>query len=698
MNKFYRSIYRKNYAEMSYLPNEPTTFINIKLTDEGRRLLSLGQLTFNKAVLSDREVNYGIDRTGAYDIGCCNRIIAPKDEAPTFELPLSFDGASAQTITIGSAKQIITAQTTNVGFFTGSTNAWGIDPTEYLGSNTIDYSTYVPDGTNVITMANGGTGYLPIPGEFMYIPWEPIQASGTTYDSSTDIASGASFNNLWYRVMSANTGTSIVTLDREVPNFGGSAITSSQIVNTYSYPFNGVENYYGSAATVNTQVWNMNIIRTSSVEGTDTSISGYTTYGSIQYNGTKQYLGFADETRQVGVVHYTNEYTGNTYAEQLVEKTVVVDIPNVMWHRTIGTAGQVSTFGINLQDYAGTTIFDSVAQTTYRELRDGSTTNDFVVGRVYHKLKMIVITDPELLTALTYKSNRSYTLPNLNLDSSSTPNSSCSTTTLDSSNTTGILNTGYTYFVTYITESEAAYSSGTSYGYPQSLPCQYIQRIDGVEDNSGNPQYLRAFFNTAFFPYLRNTAGMESFSGTGWNTNKVQLMVNKVDTTINPDVDLDTIPTDGWKLVSSGYTGNGLYTGSTSSSTIDPLNLAGHQFIVSQEDYDSGTTYVLDNTFHQYNDVSESGMTFGNEAFFFGNISTAIMATTYKSIMTVLAPDTEYNSSNNSSFDGLLDFDTYVTEVGILNNDDVLVAVGKPTYPILKNASRYLAFQLELDF
>lgn len=681
-----------------YLLNEPHTFINIKLTDDGRRLLSLGKLTFNKALLSDREINYGIDRTETYDIGCCNRIISPKDSAPTFSLPINFDGSDAFPITVGSAKQIITAQTESTGFFTGTTSAttWAIDFDEYKGSNTIDYSIYTPDGTNIVTLAGGGTGYSPSPGDLMYVPWEPISASGLTYDSSTNINSGTPFNNLWYRVLSFDTGTSVVTLDRNVPNFGPAS--TSQILNTYFYPFNGVESYYGSASTVNTRVWNMNIIRTSSVEGTNSLIDSYITYGSIEYNGTKQYLGFSSETRQIGVIHYTNEFSGNTYAEQLVERSVVVDIPNIMWHRAVGAAGQVTSFGIKLQDYAGSTIFDNAAQTTYRELRDGSTESDYVVGRVYHKLKMIVITDPELLTALTYKSNRSYTLPALTLDSSSVPNNSCTTTTLDETNTTGLLESGYTYYVTYITYSDSMYSSGTSYGYPQSLPCQYIQRIEGTVDSLGKPQYLRGFFNTSFFPYLRNSAGMSSFSGSGWNTNKVQLLVNKVDSTLNPGTNFDNIPTDGWRLISSGTTGNGLYTGATGSLTIDPLNLAGFQFIVSQEDWDSGSTYVLDSIFYDNNDISQSGLTFGSESFFFGNISTSIMATTFKSVMTVLAPDSNYNTSNNLSFNTSIDRDTYITEIGILNNDNVLVAVGKPTYPIKKNNSRYLAFQLEIDF
>lgn len=677
---------------MSYLPKEPTTFINIKLTDAGRQLLSLGQLTFNKALLSDREIKYDIDYTGAYVIDCCNRVLSPKDSAPTFASPVSFDGSDAFEIRVGSATQIITANTDSTGFFTGSTNDWAIDSNDYLGSNTLVYSGGNPDGTNIVSLAGGGTGYVPTGGDLVYIPWEAPQASGYTYSASTTVLrSGGTGVNMWYRVMSADTGATSVMLDREVPDFN--SVNTNQTINTYFYPFNGIEDYYGSASTKNVSVWNMNVVRTSSVEGTSTSISGYTSYGSIEYNGTKQYLGFADEIRQIGIVHYTNEFTGNTYAEQLVEKSVVLDIPNIMWHRNAASAGDGTTYGLKLQDVAGTTVFDDIAQTTYRELRDGTTTNDYVVGRVYHKLKIVVITDPELLTALTYKANRNYTLPPLTVESTVAPKAP-----LGTSQATGILKSGYTYFVSYITYSDAAYASGTSFGYPQTMPCQYVQRIDGVEDGSGNPQYLRAYYNTSSFPYLRSSVNMSAYSGTGWNANKVQLMVNEVNLTTTPDVDLDTIPTNGWKLISTGATGNGVYTGATGSLTIDPLNLAGFQFIISQEDYDSGTTYTLDSTFYENNDHYASGLTFGDESFFFGNFQASIRATVFKSVMTILVPDTAYNSSENSSFDAAENSDTFITEVGVLNNNNVLVAVGKPTFPIKKNSSKYVTFQLEIDF
>ena len=54
--------------------------------------------------------------------------------------------------------------------------------------------------------------------------------------------------------------------------------------------------------------------------------------------------------------------------------------------------------------------------------------------------------------------------------------------------------------------------------------------------------------------------------------------------------------------------------------------------------------------------------------------------------------------SNNETFDSLVDENTYITEVAILDNQNNTVAVGKPTYPLKKANSRYLAFQLIIDF
>ena len=284
--------------------------------------MSLGKLTFDKGVMSDREINYGIvDDAQDYDIACRNRIISPKDSSPTFSSPNSFDGSAAFPIMLGSAKQVIRKETESIGFFsglTGSSASWEIDVDKCLGVGEIDYSSnFLTGDTDTVKLTPAITAQTN--GSLVYIPWETPSGTGAT---GNELLSGNPINSLWYRVLSADTGSTgstTVRLDRPIPNFGTGAANK---IKAYFYPFNGIEDYYSKAGDANkpVEVWNMNIIRTSSVEGTDISMSGYTTYGSIQYNGTKHYLGFRDETRQVGVIHFTNEFTGNTYAEQLEEK------------------------------------------------------------------------------------------------------------------------------------------------------------------------------------------------------------------------------------------------------------------------------------------------------------------------------------------------------------------------------------------
>lgn len=689
---------------MSFLPQEPITFINIKLTDAGRKLLSLGQLTFDRAVFSDREINYGIDNTGYYDIECSNRVLSPVDMQPFINTNL--DGsASIPVYQVGSLRQIVSAATPSTGTFSGTPDNWTYDNTAYIARATVTYSaaTTVPSGGTVITVRDYSgstlTGLTPSAMPLVYIPWQPIQNSGNTYTRNDMVLSANPTVGLWYRVLTASTAGSSVSLslDRNIPNFnnyGALNVTTNQNFNCYFYPNNGIYTYYGSASTVETKLWNLSIVRTSSQIGTNGSISGYTTYGSIEYNGFKHYIGFSANTREVGIIHYSNNYTGNTYAEQLVEGTTELAIPNVMWHKYPTTnVGEAINYGVTLYDYAGPTIFDNAAQTSYRYLRDGTSSASTIVGRVYHKIKTYVITDPELLTALTYKSNRNYTLPQIQVQTSSVP-----AYPLSSSQASGLLETGYTYFVTYAMDDKGGYYlSGTSFGYPVTYPCAYISRIDGQLDGNGSPLYLKADLPSNSFPYMRksqNTLPSSPYSGTGWVASNLSLMVNKVSLSTYPNVDIDTIPSDTWTIFNAG---NGMISPQAPYDLLDPLYVQGTSLIVSNEDIQSGSTFALTGSYSGLS-MNMSALTYGDEAFFFGNVKVGIMATTYKSIITVLCPNTDYNSSVNASFDPLVNMDTYITEIGVLNNNNQLVAVGKPTYPIPKNSSRYLTFQLELDF
>lgn len=671
---------------MSYNLNEPSTFINIKLSDHGRRMLSLGKLVFKKAVLSDREVDYGIDRTGYYNI-LSNRILSPADFHPDIE-SYNLDGSNAVNLTsqqVVSAKQFVTADTPSAGFFTGTTDAWAIEEAKALGKATVTYSSNNTNwNSTTLTLNTGGSNRFPQSGELVYIPW-PHPQSGFTWTSL--IPSGKPTVALFYRVISGSSPS--ITLDRPIPNFG--SLAGSFTTTAYFYPHNGVENYYGSGQTQATALWNMNIVRTHDIAGTNSAtqgISGYTRYGSIQYNGTRRYLGFSSETPTIGFVHYTNEYTGNTYGEQLIEKSIQVYLPAIMWHNIGESSGSASRWGASFYDLYGSTIYDAIAKTTYRELRDGITSTSRIVGRVYHKLKLIVITDQELLNVLSYKSNRNYSLPDINVALTSAPKYP-----LTSSEATGLCKKDYSYFVTYLMQP-TGYTASKSYGYPESVHSGYIKKIDGEVDLNGNPQFLQVTFPSNSFPYMRSVTGMAT-SGTGWNANFCQLLISEQPSNLGYDV--ASVPPTSWRRVSSltGAGGNGVYKATDAGdNSIDPLKLNGHTFVISQQDYLSGETYTL------YTGLtsSQGTLNFGHEAFFHGVIDLQIFATTYKTLITVYAKNTDINYSENPTFDDILDENTYVSEIAILDDTNQVVAIGKPTYPVRKSNGRYLAFQLEIDF
>jgi hypothetical protein len=673
---------------MSFLVQEPTTFVNIKLTDTGRRLLSLGQLTYKKAVFSDREIDYSIDRSGQYSI-LLNRVMAPKDDQPRLP-PFHFDGTPATPLLsqlLGGVHSV-TATCQSMGFYSGGTSVTGdtipsvndyvISGTQRLGLGNTNAGNF--DGTNVAAITS--SSYSPGPGNLAFVVFSNPSGGG-----DAAITSDAPFVALWYRITGS---TSSVTADRNFPDF--STAGSSESSRMHHYPWNGIMEYYGSGSSMDTKVWNLNIVRSSSEIGTALGDSGYTTYGSTDYNGQKHFLGFDDHYRQIGFLHYTNEYTGNTYGEQLVPGSVEVDMPHLLWHRNAAVAGEGEHAGQRFTDNNSPVFYDPIAGTTYTLLMDAPQSG-FTVGRVYPNLKLIAITDPELLTALSYKSNRNWTLPPLNLNYRSTPRAG-----LTINDVSGCLVDGKTYYVTYLPAMDNQWAANTSFGYQPALHCGYIQKISGYTDSDGYSPYLSARFSAPAFPYLRSDVGMTTYSGTGWNANSMAILIKEIDT--DADLGVDHVGSDGWKLIG---TGGGYYVGGEDGgNTINPSYALLNEFIVDQSDVDSATTYTLDTAFTERIDYQASGntldMTFGNEAFFYGNVKASLMRTTYTTVITLQAQNSEFNSSLNPTFYTGVDTNTYFTEIGILDDDDRLVAVGKLTKPTLKNDTLYLIIQLHLDF
>ena len=692
---------------MSYIPNRSDNYINLKLTDLGRRQLTLGKLSFDRAVFSDREVNYSFrrnlqsevdrnrtvgQRTDGQNFFLDNRILSPAAEQPNISLS-NYDLTNPYLLTEGrlsSQTTVLTAMTDNIGFFTalntGATTT--IVDADYV-ANTGLYiisgtaNTDFTNVTNFITY-NGSNAYV---GHLSVFRFQQ-KFTGMNY---TDVQTRERFKyplaSLTYRLQGA--GINELYSDRDFPSF----LTPFFNVSTpfYTYPSTqSASTYYGSATTVTSDVWMMNIVRTSNVIG-EAVADTYQSYGSIDYNGTKQYLGFEKDYRSIGIIHYTNDYNKNTYGNEFVAGTIQLDLPHILWHNYDSMAGKALYGGLRLTDKKQQTKYDYVAKTEYRNIADE---RGYVVGRAYMKLKIFVITDPELLNALSYKSNRNWTLPKPTVRLVDEPKSP-----LNTDNTTTLLNDGETLLLSYVTEADSItqltdINKTLAFGY-QSLHCGYIQKIDC----QGSSKYVEVTFPDGGFPYLRNEAGFQTYSGTGWSSNRVKLIAYKMNT--SDFTNINDINYDSWIQMGGVFgsaDGNGSYSGESTHNTVDPAFLQAHKFIISQEDYTSGVTYTLGDYYTDYNNTGDRPLNIGDQYFFYGNVQVGIAQKTYKTLINLKLDSGELNESANSTFKLNRDDEAFVTEVGIINRNNELVAVGKMTHPVRKTDFRYLAFQLELDF
>jgi len=148
---------------------------------------------------------------------------------------------------------------------------------------------------------------------------------------------------------------------------------------------------------------------------TDKSVGNFTTN---KYNGFVQYIqNLNPEIKKLGVIHYSNPSPENVYGEGFFDNTPVLDIPYIMWHKSTG-----DTIGLKLT--CGDEYTLSGLSTRYYDLVDQ---NGNILGKCFNELKLFVIEDQELLFAMSYKSNRSWTLPSFNLGFNTNINMGCPT-------------------------------------------------------------------------------------------------------------------------------------------------------------------------------------------------------------------------------------------------------------------------------
>jgi hypothetical protein len=286
------------------------------------------------------------------------------------------------------------------------------------------------------------------------------------------------------------------------------------------------------------------------------------------------------------------------------------------------------------------------------------------VGKVFPDLKMVIIDDEELSASMSYKSNRNYTLPapRLGLVVPNTFNQNVAATD-------GIL-TGdsETMFVTYRFENT---------GSTNGLHCNYYSKIAGSTISGQTDDIIVRFGNE--FPFLVEDMGLQP---SGFTCTNVKLICQKVVTGERPD------PMQ-WREIDVTAT----ISANTGSINIGSAEISGTTFQITKNDYDNATYYRLEDIIELPLINYNTGMTFGEEYFFYGNLETDVQATIYELRYLVNLATSQYIRSSNPTW--TFGNDVYFTEVGLYDTDKNLLMYSKLQSPEKRQGVQQIAVKFD---
>jgi hypothetical protein len=696
---------------MSYTLDNPNQTINIKLTEYGRFKLSQGALKFCYYGVGDSDIDYTFGNevwrtSNTFDL-TETRTIAALDRYTTIKSFLSPPKAGTDPIT-GNTLQYLTTQqevintATTRGFFSGDTVSGytALTTSDYVINSQLQVPLSSLTGTKIVQI--NGTGTIPTVGQRVLISQRNPSMTGSTEGEGVIVNQPY----LWYQI-EAITGASYpvtVQVDRNAANMNG--YSGSETSRAYLYPaYESINNFYSSGLTTDywnpdtlsfndsclqnaddVKVWNGNNVFYKSVPGNllnNDNIEEYHQYGSSTFNGLKQFLDLEEDT--VSIIHYTNNSVSNYYGEFLVNETPILTLPTIMYDGSTG-----DTIGLTIT--AGTEVFNAPTDLrAYRLLYDTFNTGR-VLGRVYNNMKLFVITDQELVAAMSYKSNRNWTLPQI----------SASLVTTNPVNypasSNRLLAVGETIWLSYMFTNSSGYTSGNTYGYSDSLPCLKTFSLTNTLNSTANIK-LNIDDN---FRFLRSDSIIDGvvenpIDGEGYTAQNLILLMQKTSSGVKPNpeswVKVDITP--------EMYTYN-TFSGSTiAANAIRRSNTSGSHFVVNG-DYLTGATsfYLNDYGFDLPTLAQSTRLNFGDEDYFFGNVDTSIGARSFKTSFICQLPIGSFNQSlqNQTWVASGSGNDVYISEVAIYDDLLQIVGIGKLNRPLKKNNKTFLVLELAIDF
>jgi len=409
--------------------------------------------------------------------------------------------------------------------------------------------------------------------------------------------------------------------------------------------------------------------------------------------------------KAIAIIHYTNQtidfFYGEKFAMQQYSSLTPDDttgdarnfklhIPWLMWHKS-PTCCMGETFYVDPpnEEFADSNLLTPyyIQSTKNSDMNDPgiryynlwdtypskyNLKQPNRVGKVFPDQKIIIIDDDELVAALSYKSNRNWTLPAATT-SLITPNTCNSELTSD----IGILNSpDESMYVSYLL-------TNSSSGATSSLHCNYYSNIVGPFNDCNNigSQNVAVRFNGEFNCLNQIT---DISIPTGYFADTFKIICQKVTG--------DTRPLSSeWKIID--------FTPQLESTKVNGYltqdGITGNTFIITNEMYTFADTYNL-NEYIQLPSGTPTNQTlnFGDEYYFYGSLETDIQATIYEMKYKINLGQAEFQTSTNPSWSA--NTNSYITEIGLYDDEMNLMIVSKLQSPVLRQGIQQ--FLVKFDF
>ena len=501
------------------------------------------------------------------------------------------------------------------------------------------------------------------------------------------------------------------------------------------------------------KIWNMNIPWSENPAGLyDSFYKGYPYFGSASYIGSKEYFGYMSDSGQtdssvvyyynsfnesvivqpseqkaIAIIHYTNQSIDFFYGEKFAfepydpnnptdttgeARNFKLHLPWLMWHKNPECCkGQ--TFWVDppgFEDFVSNTgeslLFTPhyIYSTKNLDMNDpgiryynlwDNNVNESTglpnrIGKVFPDSQIIVIDDEEIIAAMSYKSNRNWTLPAPKV-SLTTPN----TCVVENNQPTvnGILSADTEYM--YVT-----YRFSNTDIFTNSLHCNYYTKIQGPNVSCGSltEQNVSIRFG-AEFPCLNQPTLIPTTTTTttttttlcpscdlitGFYADTFQIICQKVVGTARPNP-------DDWKIID--------FTPQISATTVNGYltvdSLTGTTFTITEENYAAADDYNL-NLFIPLvdNNTTSPSLNFGDEYYFYGSLETDIEATIYEMKYKINLGQAEFQSTSNPTWSK--GTSSYITEIGLYDSDMNLMIISKLQSPVLRQGIQQ--FLVKFDF